>query len=90
VEAALLRYPELGGEVEGALKAASAARAGGLLVIPAANLDRRAGRIVDLAVKHRLPAMYALKLYVEAGGLACYSADNRGISRRVAVFVDRS
>jgi putative ABC transport system substrate-binding protein len=58
-------------------------------VIPNISLDRRAGRIAELAVKHRLPAMYALRLYVEACGLACYSANAVEIYRRVAVFVDK-
>ena len=84
-----LDIQNFGGEVERAFKAASAARAGGLLVIPVAYFDRRAGKIAELAVKHRLPAMYALRLYVEAGGLACYSADNLEIYRRAAVFVDK-
>jgi putative ABC transport system substrate-binding protein len=84
-----LEIQNFGGEVERAFKAASAARTSGLLVLPGASLDRRAERIAELAMKHRLPAMYALRRYVEAGGLACYSADILEIPRRAAVFVDK-
>jgi len=77
------------GEIEGAFKAATGARAGALLVIPVALLDKYAGRIVALAAKSRLPAMYGLRFYVEAGGLISYSADLIEIYRRAAVFVDK-
>jgi putative ABC transport system substrate-binding protein len=39
--------------------------------------------------KHRLPAMYELRSYVEAGGLVSYGADINDIWRRSAVFVDK-
>jgi ABC-type uncharacterized transport system substrate-binding protein len=51
--------------------------------------DRHARRIAELAVKSRLPAMYTLRLFVEAGGLISYSADLIEIYRRAAVFVDK-
>ena len=46
------------GEIEGAFKAATDARAGALLVFAGGLLDRHARRIAELAVKSRLPAMY--------------------------------
>jgi putative ABC transport system substrate-binding protein len=77
------------GEIEGAFKAAGSGRAGALLVHPTGHLDRHAQRIAELAAKSRLPAMYGLRFYVEAGGLISYSADAREIWRRAAVFVDK-
>ena len=77
------------GEIEGAFKAATGARAGALLVHPTALFDRHARRIVQLAGQSRLPAMYALRLYVEAGGLMSYSPDLIEMFRRAAVFVDK-
>ena len=77
------------GEVEGAFKAATGARAGALLVFAGGLLDRHAQRIAELAAKSRLPAMYSLRRYVEAGGLISYSADLIEIWRRAAVFVDK-
>jgi hypothetical protein len=46
------------GEIEGAFKAATSARAGALLVLPTVLLDAQAPRIVELAAKSRLPVMY--------------------------------
>jgi putative ABC transport system substrate-binding protein len=46
-------------------------------------------RIVDLAVKHRLPAMYPNSEYVEMGGLMSYAADIIAMFRRSATYVDK-
>ncbi|MBF8288566.1 MAG: ABC transporter substrate binding protein, partial [Candidatus Rokubacteria bacterium] len=64
-----------GGEIEGAFRAATDARAGALLVHAGRLLDWQARRVGELAAKSRLPAMYQLRVYVEAGGLISYSAD---------------
>jgi putative ABC transport system substrate-binding protein len=46
-------------------------------------------RIVDFALKGRLPSMYSLRGYVDAGGLMSYGADLADSYRRVAYYVDR-
>jgi putative tryptophan/tyrosine transport system substrate-binding protein len=46
-------------------------------------------RIVELAVKHRLPAIYFQKEFVEEGGLMSYGADYEDLYRRAAVYVDK-
>jgi ABC-type uncharacterized transport system substrate-binding protein len=46
-------------------------------------------RIADFALKSRLPSMYGLRVFVDAGGLMYYGADLPDIYRRVAYFVDR-
>jgi putative ABC transport system substrate-binding protein len=46
-------------------------------------------RIVELAGKYRLPAIYALKEFVDAGGLMFYGADLADSYRRVATYVDK-
>jgi putative ABC transport system substrate-binding protein len=46
-------------------------------------------RIADFALKSRLPSMYVNSLFVDAGGLMSYSADQAESYRRVAYFVDR-
>jgi len=45
--------------------------------------------IAELAVKHRLPAIYSLREYVEAGGLMNYAADLNDSDRRAAIYVDK-
>jgi len=77
------------GDIERAFKAATGAHARALLVFPGALFDSHARRITALATKNRLPAMYAFRLYVEAGGLISYGADPFDNSRRAAVFVDK-
>jgi putative ABC transport system substrate-binding protein len=51
-------------------------------------IDDRA-RIIDFAKKSRLPAMYGLKQFVEAGGLMSYGADIVASFRQAAVLVDK-
>jgi putative ABC transport system substrate-binding protein len=46
-------------------------------------------RIVELAGKYRLPAIYAQKEFVDAGGLMFYGADLADTYRRVATYVDK-
>ena len=77
------------GEIEEAFRAATGARAGALLVTAAPILFPRARRVAELAAKSRLPVMYELRPYVEAGGLISYGADIIEIWRRAAVFVDK-
>jgi putative ABC transport system substrate-binding protein len=61
----------------------------GLLVLTDPMLRSQARQIAELAAKHRLPAMYGGTWFVEAGGLASYSADFDAMIRRVAYYVDR-
>jgi putative tryptophan/tyrosine transport system substrate-binding protein len=46
-------------------------------------------RIVELAVKYRLPAIYSQKEFVDEGGLMSYGADYDDLFRRAAVYVDK-
>jgi putative ABC transport system substrate-binding protein len=76
-------------ELEAALRTATGARAGALLVLTAGNLFPYARRVADLAARSRLPTMYDLRAYVEAGGLIAYGASITDIWLRAAVFVDK-
>jgi putative ABC transport system substrate-binding protein len=77
------------GEIDDALRAAIGARAGTLLVTAPGILFPNAQRFAELAAKSRLPAMYVLREYVEAGGLIAYGPDINDMWRRAAVFVDK-
>ena len=46
-------------------------------------------RIVDLAAKYHLPAIYYQKDFVDDGGLMSYGADFNDLYRRAAVYVDK-
>ena len=77
------------GEIEGAVQAATKVGAGSILVLGAGVFLPHARRIAALAASSRLPAMYVLRSYVEAGGLISYGADLNDIWRRAAGFVDK-
>jgi ABC-type uncharacterized transport system substrate-binding protein len=47
------------------------------------------GLIVGLAMKHRLPAVYGSREFVEAGGLIAYGVSYPDLYRRAATFVDK-
>jgi putative tryptophan/tyrosine transport system substrate-binding protein len=46
-------------------------------------------RIVDLALRNRLPTIFAYREYVEAGGLMSYGESFREFNRRAAFYVDK-
>jgi len=47
------------------------------------------GRIVEFAAKHRIPAIYQLKEFVDAGGLMSYGPNTQSMLRRTAFYVER-
>ena len=75
--------------VERAFKMAASAGAGALLVIGGGRIFGQRQQVVDLAAANRLPAMYSLRSFVDAGGLMSYGADLTDSWRRSATFVDR-
>jgi putative ABC transport system substrate-binding protein len=77
------------GEIEEAFKTATNARAGALLTVASGLIFGHARQVAELAAANRLPAMYDLRPYVEAGGLIAYGPDLDEIWRRAATFVDK-
>ena len=65
------------------------ARAGALTVLVSAMFVNERRRLVDLAAKNRLPAVYPWREYVDAGGLMAYGANYDDLSRRAATYVDK-
>jgi ABC-type uncharacterized transport system substrate-binding protein len=76
-------------DFESAFKAAKSGGAETLIVIanPLANTYR--ARIVDLAAKNRLPAIYPSTDFVENGGLMSYAPEFLYNWRRAAIYVDK-
>jgi putative tryptophan/tyrosine transport system substrate-binding protein len=72
-----------------AFTAAKNEHADALIVLPAPLTNRHRRRLVSLAAMHRLPAMYALKEYVEDGGLMAYGPNIPDLYRRAATYVDK-
>ena len=65
------------------------ARAGALSVLPSNVFIREHRRLVDLAAKNHLPAVYSAREFVDAGGLMSYGASLTDSSRRAATYVDK-
>jgi putative ABC transport system substrate-binding protein len=76
-------------DFERAFQAAINKRAEALMVSTSGFLAFHQKRIVELAVKSRLPAMYGNIQFVEAGGLMTYAADRKDQIRRAAEIVDK-
>ncbi len=82
--------PRRPAEYDGALGLALKEKAGALVFLGSGNLSHPAERhIVELAKRRRLPVIYDLTDYVEAGGLLAYGASRPVLFRRAAFFVDK-
>ena len=77
------------GDVGRAFDAATKQRAGALVVGVDALTWANRRSIVDLAAKNRLPAIYAAREFVDAGGLIAYGVSYPHLYRRAASFVDK-
>jgi len=64
-------------------------RAGALIVESSSMLFAWRTRLAELALKNRLPTMFAQRQYAEAGGLMAYAADFSDLFRRAATVVDK-
>ena len=67
----------------------SRSRAGALTVLPGPMFSIERRRLVDLAAKHRLPAVYPWREFVDAGGLMAYGPNVADLFRRAATYVDK-
>jgi len=76
-------------DVEAALAAILRDRPGALILNPAAIVNANAERIVELAIRLRIPSITQAKGLMERGLLMSYGADLRVLQRRVPSFVDR-
>ena len=74
-----------------AFEAATKAHAGALAVMsdPTGQFRANQKQIIELAIKNKLPAIYSLSMYTDAGGLMSYAASEQEMARRAAVFVDK-
>jgi putative ABC transport system substrate-binding protein len=76
-------------DIESAFAAATKAQAGALVVAQQAPISSNQKRIVELAAKRRLPAIYADTDWIHAGGLMSYGPSYTDLYRRAAVYVDK-
>jgi putative ABC transport system substrate-binding protein len=76
-------------EIDSAFAAMAKERAGALLILPDGIFVSQRRQIAELAVRRRLPSVYGMGEYAEAGGLMAYSASFLDMHRRAAAFVDK-
>ncbi len=72
-----------------ALSAMARERAGALIVLPDLLFLQHLKGLVDLAAKHRLPAMHWGKQFVDAGGRMSYASSLTDQFRRAAIYVNK-
>jgi putative ABC transport system substrate-binding protein len=76
-------------DIETAFRATVEGRAEAVLGLGGAVLNPQRTRVVELAAKSRLPAMYSIREYVEGGGLMSYGVIITDLDRRAATYVDK-
>jgi len=75
--------------LESAFKTAKQKQVGAIMVNPGRRFAAERKRIVELAGKYRLPAIYFSKEYVDEGGLMSYGVDFDDLFRKAAHYVDK-
>jgi putative ABC transport system substrate-binding protein len=76
-------------ELMAAFPALASARTSAFLLEPTFQTFANRGRIAELAIQHRLPGVFTLREYAQAGGLMSYGPDFPTIFRQLAQQVDR-
>jgi len=75
--------------LESAFRTAKQKQVGAIMMGGGRTFFAERKRIVELAGKHRLPAIYPAREFVDEGGLMSYGADYDDLYRRAAVYVDK-
>ena len=81
-----VRGPE---DFDGVFATATKERLDGLFTVTSTFLTANRKRIVEFALKNKLPAMYHNEDFIEAGGLMTYAPSLLDMHRRAATFVDK-
>jgi putative ABC transport system substrate-binding protein len=75
--------------LESAFQTAKQKQVGAIMTTTTTAFFAERKRIVQLAVKYRLPAIYYQEEFVDEGGLMSYGAEYDDLYRRAAVYVDK-
>jgi len=76
-------------QLESAFAAMAKARVEALLVVTDSMFISQRARLVDLADKNRMPTMFGVREFVDAGGLMSYGVSVSDLMRRAAAYVDK-
>jgi putative ABC transport system substrate-binding protein len=77
------------GDIDRAFADMARARADALTILPIAIFFSERKRIIAMAAKNRLPAIYTSRTFVDDGGMMAYGANLTAMVRRAASYVDR-
>jgi putative tryptophan/tyrosine transport system substrate-binding protein len=78
-----------GSEIEAGISALASRSMGALIAPPNAVIANHAEATIELAARHRLPALFPDRSYVAQGGLLSYGPDLLDMDRRAVSYVDR-
>ena len=81
-----IRSPD---DFDKAFEEATKARAGALAIMPDPVFVTNLNRLAELAAKSRLPSIFHLREFADAGGLVTYGTDRPDMFRRAAIYVDK-
>src|SRR5262249_43317642 len=76
-------------DTEPDFRAAIKGRAEAIITLSSPVLNSNRAKVVEFAVKNRLPAIYHNRLYIEDGGLMFYGVNLVDLDRRAATYVDK-
>jgi len=76
-------------DLEGAFRDAVKGRVSALVTVRTSLLSPHAKFIAEMAMKHRLPSMFEVSDFVEAGGLMSYATNDSESFRRAAFYIDK-
>ena len=76
-------------EIEAAITKLAGEPQGGFILPPDTHTAGHSELIVDLAMRHRLPAIYSLQFFTAEGGLAFYGIDIIDLVKKAAGYIDR-
>jgi putative tryptophan/tyrosine transport system substrate-binding protein len=76
-------------ELDRAFDEAARERVGALFIIPDPVITPYLKRVADLALKNRLPSIFHVSEFADAGGLLTYGPDRADLYRRAAIYVDK-
>jgi putative ABC transport system substrate-binding protein len=86
VQSLEVRSPD---EIDSAFKAANKAQAGAVIVAQHPPINSNPKRVIELAAKRRLPAIYPDPEWIRASGLMFYGPSTPDLYRRGAGYVDK-
>ena len=76
-------------DLEKAFQTAKQKQVTAIITAPGGRYFAARNRIVEIAGKYRLPAIYPRKEFVDEGGLMSYGADYTDLYRKAAYYVDK-